>query len=201
MSRPNGVKTNSSRLPPKTTALPRKMPNSNKNGTKANKAVIEKENRLREELISTLTEQTENLVDILEAGGVPKYPCLDEIKMTLLSCSRATENGGKSQVNDVAINLEQANNAVDQAFSYAECYHAIDIDRLVSVLDEVQSVIVDLARLSKKAVQRKLMSLQNDSKADHSVLSEAEDAASQIESIVVKCTSAACRTRALKLCL
>jgi hypothetical protein len=68
----------------------------------------------------------------------------------LLSYSRATENGGTSQLDDVATSLEQANNAVDLALSYADCYHAIDIDRLIPVLDELQSVIVDLARLAQK---------------------------------------------------
>ena len=78
----------------------------------------------------------------------------------LLAYNRSTENGVKSQLSDVATCLEQANNAVDRAFSFAECYHAIDINRLISVMDEVQSAIVDLARLAKKACEISLHNVQ-----------------------------------------
>lgn len=157
-----------------------------------------------------------------------RHYSINEIMKQLLSYIRATENGGTSQLNDIATSLEQANNAVDLSLSYADCYHAIDIDRLIPVLDELQSVIVDLARLAKKhgeisvycvqlcleigsnimpnwlnirQVQRKLLSVQNNSKADSSLLPAAKDSARQIEDIVVQCSITSCRTRALKLCL
>ncbi len=50
------------------------MPGSNKNGAAANKAVVEKEIKLRQELASKLNEKTKDLVNILEDGGVPKDP-------------------------------------------------------------------------------------------------------------------------------
>lgn len=73
---------------------------------------------------------------------------LDVINNQLLSYIQAVEAGGKQDA--IVASIEQASNAVDQSFSYGECYSSIDIVGLISVLDELQSTIVDLVRLSKK---------------------------------------------------
>lgn len=64
------VNSNTTRLPPKTNAAT----NQSWISAKAKKGLMEKENKLREDLGLILKEKTEILVKILKAGGVPKYP-------------------------------------------------------------------------------------------------------------------------------
>ena len=62
-------KANSTRLPPRT-QLSRKQP-VNRISKKAKKALMEKAQKQKEELALKLNEHSENLVEILESGGVP----------------------------------------------------------------------------------------------------------------------------------
>jgi hypothetical protein len=64
-----------------------------------------------------------------------------EISKNLSSCS---------QLEDIAMSLDRGSNVVVKSLSYSECYPAIDIFQLIHILDELQSTIVDLARLSRK---------------------------------------------------
>eukprot|EP00956_Cyclotella_meneghiniana_P041503 scaffold229302_cov61-Cyclotella_meneghiniana.AAC.1 len=89
-------KANSTRLPPRT-QLSRKQP-VNRISKKAKKALMEKEQKQKEELALKLNEHSESLVGILESGGVPNDLCkLDEIT-----------------------SLEQGCNAIAQSFSYVQ---------------------------------------------------------------------------------
>lgn len=74
MSRESEVKSSNTRLATKSNSLPTKNPSSSKDGAEANRALMEKENKLREVLTSKLKGQVDALVDSLEAGGVPKDP-------------------------------------------------------------------------------------------------------------------------------
>ena len=53
-------------------------------------------------------------------------------------------------MDDTVERIDNATNAVMQSFSYGECYPAIDILRFITVLDQIQSGVVELARLSHK---------------------------------------------------
>jgi hypothetical protein len=74
MSSQSDINSSNTRLAPKPNSLPRKNPGTNTNGATANKTIMEKESKLREELTSKLTDQVDALVDTLEEGGVPKDP-------------------------------------------------------------------------------------------------------------------------------
>lgn len=62
-------KANSTRLPPRTKSSG-KQP-VNRISKKAKKALMEKEQKQKEELVLKLNEQSESLIEILESGGVP----------------------------------------------------------------------------------------------------------------------------------
>ena len=76
----------------------------------------------------------------IEMIFVPHYLCSNKIAEDLFSCSKLDE----------ITSLEQGCNAIAQSFSYGECYHAIDIIRLIPLLYELQSSIVQLAFLTQK---------------------------------------------------
>ena len=132
------------RLPPKATLV--KKQSGSRFSKKAQKALVEKETMMKEELVLKLEEQSQSLEELLKAGGVPKELCID-ITEELSSCS---------QLEDGAKRLDQGSNAIARALSYGECYPAINISQLIPVLNEVQSVIVDLSHLAYRPGKRNI---------------------------------------------
>ena len=67
---------------------------------------------------------------------LPFFPFYSDKISDGLSCN---------QSDDFTKSFNQRNNAVTLSLSYAECYPGIDILHLIPVLDELQSLIVELA--------------------------------------------------------
>eukprot|EP00985_Skeletonema_marinoi_P025029 scaffold17953_cov66-Skeletonema_marinoi.AAC.1 len=60
----------------------------------------------------------------------------------------------------------------------------MDVPTLSSILDELQTVLCESAFLANKPLQRKLVNLQADPKADAAVLNELEGVSKQVSDLI-----------------
>ena len=67
-----------------------------------------------------------------------------------------------------------------------------DVKELISILNNLRSLLSESAQLARKPVQRKLNDISNDAKSDPELLA-------QISNVVTKCNISAYKTRALML--
>jgi hypothetical protein len=69
----------------------------------------------------------------------------------MMSSNKITQDlSSCSELEDIVKSLDQGSNSVIQALSYGESYPGIDIIRLIPVLDELHSTVVELARMAEK---------------------------------------------------
>ena len=103
-------------------------------------------------------------------------PVLDELQSSIVELAHLIQKPGKHVSTSKEISAHKNNS------------HTVEL----IIIFNPQSI------LFYHKVQRTLLAIQADSKADHSVLQAAEDSALKIDSIVTKCRISAYNTRALK---
>ena len=74
-----------------------------------------------------------------------------------------------------------------------------DVKELISILNNLRSLLSESAQLARKPVQRKLNHISNDAKANPELLAQAAKFDGEISNVVTKCNISAYKTRALML--
>ena len=174
----NSSKQNSStRLPPK--SQQQKKTQAGGKQAKVNiKKILMDERGDHERLKDNLQSWTECLVNLLLSGGVPKAQTSDIQKQLLAVFGSDDDESALALVEKlerVIILLSDATKVIETSWSYCLCFPSLDVSSIAKVLDELQTVLCDSASLANKPLQRKLASLQADSKADENVLIELGD--------------------------
>ena len=70
---------------------------------------------------------------------------------------------------------------------------------LISILNNLRSLLSESAQIARKPVQRKLNDISNDAKSDPELLAQAAKNDVEISNVVTKCNISAYKTRALML--
>jgi len=183
-------KNNSStRLPPKT----QQRKQAGKPAKVNVKKILMEETETKERLKDTLESLTERLIAVLDSGGVPKERTKEiQRQLVLVFDNSDTSTSLTEQLQSNIVVLSDATKVVEKSWSYCHCYPSMDVPALSSILDELQTVLCESAFLANKPVQRKLVNLQADPKADAAVLNELEGVSKQVSGKRTTCSCLLC---------
>jgi len=183
-------KNNSStRLPPKT----QQRKQAGKPAKVNVKKILMEETETKARLKDTLESLTERLIAVLDSGGVPKERTKEiQRQLVLVFDNSDTSASLTEQLQSTIVVLGDATKVVEKSWSCCHCYPSMDVPTLSSILDELQTVLCESAFLANKPLQRKLVNLQADPKADAAVLTELEGVSKQVSGKRTTCSFLLC---------
>ncbi len=173
----NKENNSSTRLPPKT----QQKKKAGKPAKVNIKKVLMAEKEKSEQLKNDLESLTEQLVTALDSGGVPKERIQDIQKQLLLVYTDDDASGSLTeQLQNTISVINEAAKTVETSWSSVHCYTSLDVPNLSRILDELLTVLCESVSLANKPLQRKLVNLEADPKADADVLKGIEDISKEV---------------------
>jgi len=166
-----------------------------KRGGKPDKVNIKRILNEEKEALKGLKEKMELLSErlslTLDSGGVPNVRASEVLKpLLLVHGNDDTSDNLREKLENSISSLIEATNAVEKVWSYCLCYPSLNVPNIADIIEELQSALCESASLANKPLQRKLVSLKSDPKADVVVLNELEGISKRV---IGKCvTNASC---------